>query len=91
MKSIEIEKFIPPCNGPGYLLEESVTQETFTTFQKSEKVQIEMKPPLHVKYQKYEIVETKCKNWDDYSLKNAKWSHPIISDVENIVIPSNSI
>ena len=72
MKSIEIEKFIPPCNGPGYLLEESVTQETFTTFQKSEKVQIEMKPPLHVKYQKYEILENKCKNWDDYSLKNAK-------------------
>ena len=70
MKSIEIEKFIPPCNGPGYLADESVTHETFTTFQKSEKVQIEMKPPLHVKYQKYEIVETKCKNWDDYSLKN---------------------
>ena len=65
-------KFIPPCNGPGYLADESVTHETFTTFQKSEKVQIEMKPPLHVKYQKYENVETKYKNLDNYSLKNAK-------------------
>ena len=72
MKSIEIEKFIPPCNGPGYLADESLTHETFTTFQKSEKVQIEMKPPLHVKYQKYENVETKYKNLDNYSLKNAK-------------------
>ena len=72
MKSIEIEKFIPPCNGPGYLADESVTHETFTTFQKSEKVQIEMKPPLHVKYQKYENVGTKYKNLDNYSLKNAK-------------------
>ena len=32
-----LDKIIPPCNGPGYLTEESLTHETFITFQKLEK------------------------------------------------------
>ena len=49
-----------------------LTHKTFTTFQKLEKVQMEMKPSLHLKYRKYENVKSKNKNLNNCLQKNAK-------------------